>query len=47
MDVITIFQTLFHWGIIALAGTMILLLTLGGVYLIYRKLLQRCTKGTI
>lgn len=47
MDVITIFQTLFHWGIIALAGTMILLLTLGGVYLIYRKLFHGRKRITI
>lgn len=48
MDAITIFQTLFHWGIIALAGAMILLMIFGGMYLIYKKLFhgkKRITMG--
>lgn len=40
MDIVTIFQTLFRWGVPALAGGIILLLVLAGGYLIYKKVLH-------
>lgn len=40
MDIITIFQTLFRWGMLALAGGVMILLTLGCIYLIYKKVFR-------
>ena len=41
MDIITIFNTLFKWGILALIGTVLLLLILmGGYHFIYKKILR-------
>ena len=40
MDIVTIFQTLFRWGVPALAGGIILLLVLAGGYLFYKKVLH-------